>query len=309
VLVENGYRPKRLASAIIDSVAVPILFRATRSDSNDNRTIVSTYREFTPDLISQPGIVCTWEGNAGWARPLRVLPDGCVDVVWSGTKVRVVRPHSAATWHRLDDDTHTVGVRLRPGWAATVLGVPISALADVTDLEDIWTRAAAGRTEALLAETQPQSGRRQVLIELVDRRLLTIDPPDYTVLAVLELLDHARVSVEAVAVHVGLSVRQLRRRFHDHVGLTPKAFQTVARFQRFRRYISESVEATTLARAAAACGYADQAHLAHECRRLASTTPAYLSSHPVNTQRPVTRPRPRISIQFNREMPSELLED
>jgi AraC-like DNA-binding protein len=226
-----------------------------------------------------------------------VLPDGCVDVVWSGTKVRVVRPQSAATWHHLDDHTHTVGVRLRPGWAATVLGLPIPALADVTDLDDIWAPAAARRIEALLAETQPRSGRRQVLTGLVDRRLVTSDPPDETVLAVLELLDHAFVSVEAVAAHVGLSVRQLRRRFDDHVGLTPKAFQTVARLQRFRRYMSESAKDTTLARAAAACGYADQAHLAHECRRLASTTPTHLSAEPAitrgRTARPVTGIPPR----------------
>jgi AraC-like DNA-binding protein len=219
-----------------------------------------------------------------------VLPDGCVDVVWSGTKVRVVRPKSAATWHHLDDHTHTVGVRLRPGWAATVLGLPIPALADVTDLDDIWVPAAARRIEALLAETQPRSGRRQVLTGLVDRRLATAGPPDDTVLAAIELLDHACVSVEGVAAHVGLSARQLRRRFDDHVGLTPKAFQTVARFQRFRRYISESADDTTLARAAAACGYADQAHLAHECRRLASTTPTYLSADPAITRTPPARP-------------------
>jgi len=77
--------------------------------------------------------------------------------------------------------------------------------------------------------------------------------------------------VDALAAEIGLSERQLRRRFHAAVGYGPKTLQRVLRFRRFLAGPRED-----LARAALEAGYADQPHLAREVARLAGTTPSRL---------------------------------
>ena len=64
---------------------------------------------------------------------------------------------------------------------------------------------------------------------------------------------------------LGLSERQLRRRFADAVGYGPKTLARVLRFQRFLELAAANHD--DLAGLAFAAGYADQAHLTRECRR------------------------------------------
>ena len=88
----------------------------------------------------------------------------------------------------------------------------------------------------------------------------------------------AGASVPATAREASVSPRELRRRFHTHLGYGPKAF---ARVVRFRRFVSQLRTTTTaqlsLARLAAELGYADQAHLSLECRLLSGSTPSDLA--------------------------------
>ncbi len=72
---------------------------------------------------------------------------------------------------------------------------------------------------------------------------------------------------------LGLSERTLRRRFDAAFGYGPK---TLDRILRFQRYLGLARNRESMARLAAAAGYADQAHLVRECRRLTLHTPARL---------------------------------
>lgn len=73
-----------------------------------------------------------------------------------------------------------------------------------------------------------------------------------------------------VATDVGWSTRQLAVQFTAAVGASPK---TVARLMRFSRSVRMIGRGTPAGDAAARCGYADQAHLTREWRRMAGTTP------------------------------------
>jgi AraC-like DNA-binding protein len=75
---------------------------------------------------------------------------------------------------------------------------------------------------------------------------------------------------------LGLSERQLRRRFERAVGYGPATLRRIQRFQRFLAIAHASASGTSLARLAADAGYADQAHLAREARRLSGRTPSEL---------------------------------
>jgi AraC-like DNA-binding protein len=85
-----------------------------------------------------------------------------------------------------------------------------------------------------------------------------------------------RTAVERLAFDLGLGERQLRRRFDGAVGYGPKTLQRVLRFQRFLALARDAGATADLADLAFAAGYADQAHLTRECRRLAGLPPAAL---------------------------------
>ena len=79
--------------------------------------------------------------------------------------------------------------------------------------------------------------------------------------------------VDVLGAQLGVSERQLRRRFADAVGYGPK---TLARVLRFQRFLALAATGDDLARLALGAGYADQAHLTRETRRLAGRTPREL---------------------------------
>ena len=81
--------------------------------------------------------------------------------------------------------------------------------------------------------------------------------------------------VGALARTAGLSDRQLERRFRSAVGLAPKLFSRIVRFQRVVRLARRSAQAGW-AETAARCGYADQAHLVRDVRAFSGATPSAL---------------------------------
>ena len=123
----------------------------------------------------------------------------------------------------------------------------------------------------------PSWDERFDLVESLPRRRLADSPPAPRELdwAWRQLVrSGGRVRVRALAVELGWSPRRLIDRFRDHVGLPPKA---AARVIRLDRAVSALRSGTPrIAEVAAACGYADQAHLGRELRELGGITPGQL---------------------------------
>lgn len=86
------------------------------------------------------------------------------------------------------------------------------------------------------------------------------------------LATDGRVGVAELAAGTGWSARHLQSRFRDQVGLTPGTARRVLRFGRAAGLVGRGSD--PLAGIAAACGYADQAHLTREFRALAGLPPA-----------------------------------
>jgi AraC-like DNA-binding protein len=218
------------------------------------------YRELPPPRDLAHSLACVWTSVA---RGGRILPDGCVDIVWDGCELVVAGPATSAGERAPAPGTPVFGVRFRLGAAGAGLGLPAEELTDLrVPLAELWPDGDAVR-EAAAARGLPG------LIDALRRR-----PPavaDRLTRAAVLRLPGARVS--ALGDELGISERQLRRRFADAVGYGPK---TLARILRFQRFLELATPAGDLARLAFDAGYADQAHLTRECRRLAGRTPAEL---------------------------------
>ncbi|MEU0198368.1 MULTISPECIES: helix-turn-helix domain-containing protein [unclassified Streptomyces] len=192
----------------------------------------------------------------------RVLPDGCMDLLWHDGRLLVAGPDTHA--YITDGGTGAwAGVRFYPGTAPALLGVPAHELRDRrVELADLWpaseVRRLAGRVNAA---PDPASG----LEDLALRLAAGAGPPDPLLRQVVTALGAGR-TVAATADELGLGARQLHRRSLAAFGYGPK---TLARILRLRRALALARSGTPFADTAARAGYADQAHLAREVRELA----------------------------------------
>jgi hypothetical protein len=227
----------------------------------------SAYREFAPDPGMAAVVSRTWLGRPGWARDLRVLPDGCLDLVWNGLGLYVVVPAVAPLHVPVPGAGTTAGLRLRCGIGTSLLGVRVSELPPgPAPLAELWP-------EAQRAEDQLAAGTT-TLQDLVRARLTAGYEPDRRIVAAASRLRSAH---RTASVASGLSDRGLRRRFQHELGHGPKQVHRIMRFQRFLQALpSLSAKRTTLASVAADLGYTDQSHMGRECLRLSGSSPAAL---------------------------------
>jgi AraC-like DNA-binding protein len=244
-------------------------------------TATATYRELAPPPGLEALLACVWVSHDA---ATRVLPDACADVVLSGGRLLVAGPATSAALAPATPGQIRVGVRFRVGAAGAALGLPAGALRDQgVALEEIWGRDARALEDRVAAA----STRKDALLALIGglaRRLPAPEAADHEVRrAALALARPATpgaddaATVAATARAVGLSERQLRRRFERAIGYGPATLTRVLRFQRFlHRANAPGAETASLALLAAEAGYADQAHLARECRRLAGLAPSAL---------------------------------
>ncbi len=227
------------------------------------------YREFRPPPALRHSIACLWvrRGDGG---AVRVFPDTCTDIVWrSGQGAVVAGPDTRAWLSRTDAGETLVGARFLPGAGGPALGWP---LAELRDRRVELPALGLERTDHLDGALDPSRALEQIA-ELA-YRLAGAGTPDRAVQAAIASLREPEQRVERLADALGLSERQLRRRFLTAVGYGPKTLQRVLRLRRFlvRASAAGGRAPVSLAQAALDAGYADQAHLTRECRALTALT-------------------------------------
>ncbi|HEY0838777.1 MAG TPA: AraC family transcriptional regulator [Vulgatibacter sp.] len=240
------------------------------------------------------GLVTTlWVSSRGAAscgpRLERVLPTGAVHLVlrFGGPPLRV-DGHSLgheivggsrteAYVREVSWSTGSVGAQLAPGAACAVLGLPAVELADRhTALADLWGQEAHEWRERIAAEASPAK-RLDRFEQLLASRIST-GPERMIGWAVGEIAkgtDIGRI-VEAS----GFSHRHFLSIFRREVGLAPKRFARVVRFQRSIEVLSKAEGGASLAEVAHAAGYADQAHFTREFTAMAGLPPGRYRAAP-----------------------------
>ena len=140
---------------------------------------------------------------------------------------------------------------------------------------------------ARLAETPSWPDRLALADRLLTERILAGPEPDPRVRwAWARLLrSGGDLGVSSLADSLGWSHRHLVSRFHDQVGLTPKAAARVIRFGRAAHRLRVGA---TIAQVAAECGFYDQAHMNREFRTLSDTTPGRYIQDPGPRPAPLT---------------------
>lgn len=236
---------------------------------------VAAYTEWPAHPGLAHYVVCTW-ANPTPRSPHPVLPDACIDIVWDGAQLLLAGPDTGPA--EIAPGASFVGIRFRPGAAPAVLGVPASEVRDRrVPLAAFWGREADEIADRLACG---EEGTARLLEKVILARLPAAAPVDPLVEWVVRELVRSQTDghvVRALARRLATDERTLHRRCLAALGYGPKTLDRILRFRRALRLGQEGLPAAAVA---AAAGYADQAHLSRECRRLAGATPRALFADP-----------------------------
>jgi AraC-like DNA-binding protein len=211
-----------------------------------------TYREQRPPQHLAGVVDAVWTRGPGVPGTKRVVPDGCMDVIWTGEDLIVAGPDTVAHVAEVGGSVPMLGLRFRPGAGPGYLGVPADAVRDVrAPLREFW---AGDRVDQLIYSEDI----RQALLDSVGF------VPDRTAAQVARLA-RASGDVADMADELGLSERQLHRRSLAAFGYGPKVLHRVLRFG---QALDMAYAGVAFADVAHRSGYADQAHLSREVKSL-----------------------------------------
>lgn len=176
-----------------------------------------------------------------------------------------------------DGAQHGLHLEVTPAGARALFGMPAAELAStVVQLDALWGPRAAEFRERLAA-AHDWSARfaaiEHVLVRAISDRA---DRPtigrDLAMAWQRLVTTGGGIAVAALAAETGWSRRHFTQRFSSEFGLTPKTIAKVMRFERSRSMLMAPAR-PRLADIAAACGYADQAHMARDWREFARLSP------------------------------------
>jgi AraC-like DNA-binding protein len=213
--------------------------------------------------------VVLWERDVGpTPGQTRILPDGCLDLLWDGRRLLVAGPDTIARWHESPPGTGYVALRFSGGTGPAALGVPADQLVDrMPSLDELWSAAASRELTERVAH-DPVAG----LTAWAAGRAAALEPAEPVGPRVLAMAT-VGTPVAEMAGELGVGARQLHRRCLPLFGYGPRH---LVRVMRLNRALAAAGVGTRLADVAAGSGYADQAHLSREVRALVGTTPTDL---------------------------------
>lgn len=253
----------------------------------------SWYREAAPPPELADCVLSLWEIRIpeplGLTR-VRILPNACVDLVlyksdpsWGEGLASIVAPphRSYVVGSTLRDFIvrsvgwrHVLGASLRPEGVQPLLGLPAAVIGDrVALLVDVIGSAASALEDRVLSAHPDRA--LPVLGEVLTEWRRAAPPPNEITRQAVQSVRRARGRrrIDALAADLNLSPRRLERHFLTHVGLSPKLFSRLVRFDRAVRGLA-SRGTMSWADFAMAHGYVDQAHFINEFREFAGVPPA-----------------------------------
>ncbi|WP_158289539.1 DUF6597 domain-containing transcriptional factor [Paenibacillus flagellatus] len=245
----------------------------------------AAYREAFPSPALAPFVACFWTMEETVGAIHRVVPDGCMDMLfeWRPDRPDVRRSICGAFDRPFDAASAAAGrryfgIRFFPGGLYRLFRVPSAEFTDrLVPLDDV-----AGAQGRLLAERLSECGTFAERVAAAERFLLdalrrgTLPETDAAFgNALYELFrSEGAAPIAELARSSGVGERALNRLFGRWTGLAPKTFARIVRFQLVLSGLERGFGPDDWAGAAARYGFADQAHLIRDFRSLYGDSPA-----------------------------------
>ncbi|WP_421978605.1 DUF6597 domain-containing transcriptional factor [Roseivirga seohaensis] len=240
------------------------------------------YKETKPDKELSPFIHSYWElkGDGQDGQWERNFPDGCAGLVINlgetcltdngYVSMEFGKTYAVGTMTSFKDsfiekNTHLLGVCLKP--AAFTNFYNYAAQSEFTDNTVEFEKSLSFNVDKVIEDrfdylnlffTNRTKGKKSPL-------QLVIDDIHSS---------HGQLSIYDLSKRNCTTVRQLERSFKTHIGISPKEYSNIIRFQNAMNIIKNSKENRSLLDIAFECGYYDHSHLANEIKRNTGLSPS-----------------------------------
>ena len=238
-----------------------------------------------------------WEGLPLQQRKERLMPDGGGTLIINMAEDEVrnyagpnddrierypgavlVGAHSRYSVIDTEEQRGVLGVTFRPGGTWPFFGPAADEFQNAhIPLGDLWGSAGRSLRERVLEGSSPHDKLARLERELLAQAVRPLDRrPEVDYMLKRLSAPQDAISIEQLGERCGLSARRLTRLFAIEVGLTPKLYARIQRFDRmFQRLGDRHVEWSELAQVS---GYFDQSHLIRDCKMISGFTPTELRS-------------------------------
>lgn len=238
------------------------------------------YNQVTPHPALTDYIDAFWvvQGATEQIKATSILPDGCVDLIFNlgddcktdngilengktylvGT-MRTSQESFLSTQHKL------MGVRFKPG--------AFSSFYDYTSLDQV-----ANQIIDFEKGLSPDIGKLpQYSVSYLNNYFLNRfnNQKNYLFPVINDIrLAMGQISIDELAKRNFVTVRQLERNFKKYIGISPKEFANIIRFEFTLEKIKNNPQRKNLQDIAYECGYYDHSHLSNEIKRYTRLNPS-----------------------------------
>lgn len=250
-----------------------------------------SFRRFMANPLLRPWVQCYWSvklhRQLDQPKIEKLYPDGCTSLTFTlstsaqekskSNNASKISKASFSGTHSLQTMTfekpcESFGIRLYPGSAFRLLGIPVSELGKETfDMRDFRLPAYQQLQEEL-----EQNGSVLERVALLDKWLLKqayrLQPDKGPVQEVWEKMQNKKSNLKSILSGIPSSRRTFERNFFNETGLSPGKLLGLLRIKNSRQLIRSNPH-TSLTQIAQECGYYDQAHFNRQFHSLIHETP------------------------------------
>jgi len=246
-----------------------------------------SYSETKPHPALSPYIDAYWlaEGRGNLVHKESILPDGCVDIILNlkadcrledgSVLMKSETAYLIGTMTRcgsssLEPETRLLGIRFKPA--------SFSVFYKFSSLHEFTNRNIEFEKDLSPDVHQAMKYGDYYLNHFFLNKL---SPHRHMLMPVIAdiQLNKGQIKVADIARRHFTTVKQLERHFKFHVGISPKEFANLTRYQFASESISKNSTQSTLLQIALEHGYYDHAHLSTEIKKYTGVTPSSLTEH------------------------------
>ena len=243
-----------------------------------------TYNQFNPHPALTDYIDAYWTvvGDGNELKIEKILPDGCVDIIFNlgadcktdnssftmyNEKAYLVGTMTRFKETNMNLETNLLGIRFKP--AAFSAFYKFSSLHEVTDQTVEFEKVLSPDLKKTI----------QYSTAYLNHFFLNkLSKPKHTLLPVVaDIQNHkGQLNVNTLAQRHFTTIRQLERNFKQHIGISPKEFINLVRYQFTLSIIQNKTSKRSLLDIAFECGYYDHSHLTNEVKRYTGLVPSQI---------------------------------
>lgn len=234
-----------------------------------------------PTLSNYVDAYWTASGNSTQHNIEKILPDGCVDIIFNlgndcytdnGTfvmkseKAYLVGTMTKYKETEMDNNTKLLGVRFKAG--------AVSAFFKFVSLSEI-----ANQTIELGKLCFDLRKLIKSPFEVLNQKLVkNLNKPNHSLLNQIETIKKLKgqIKIEELASLHFTTVRQLERNFKEHLGITPKEFVNLVRYQNAMKAIEQRKPNESILSIAFDFGYYDHSHLTNDFKQYIGCAPTFI---------------------------------